>query len=395
MHINRTIILIIDSGGVGALPDAAHYGDAGANTLSHVAQATGGINLPNCQRLGLGNITPIAGVPPTESPLASWGALQERSPGKDTTTGHWELMGLVIDQPFPTYPNGFPDEIIEPFKQLTGRGVLGNKAASGTEIIQELGELHQKTGDLIVYTSADSVFQIAAHEETVPLEQLYEYSRIARGLLVGEHTMGRVIARPFIGPPGNYRRVGGHRHDYAVQPFGKTLLDLLQERGHKVHGIGKIADIFANQGITDKVYTGSNAEGMERTRAAMREKEDYRLIFTNLVDFDMVYGHRRNAPGYKLALEEFDGLLGELMEAMVPSDLLVISADHGCDPTFPGSDHTREQVPLLMYTPSRTPGTAIGIRSSFADLGKTLADMWRIPGEELAGTSFYRQLAAL
>lgn len=340
----RCLLITLDGAGAGALPDAGEFGDEGANTIGHVAEAVGGLKIPNLGALGLGNILDLRGQPPVPRPQAMFGRLRERSRGKDTTVGHWELMGAISDRPFPVYPDGFPAEIIAEFERLTGRGVLGNKPASGTEIIKELGEEHLKTGKLIVYTSADSVFQVAAHEEVVSVKELYEYCRIARRLLKGEHAVVRVIARPFIGQPGNFTRTP-RRRDFSLTP-PRTYLNLLAEIGVPVHGVGKIHQIFAGSGVAFEHKTESNADGLDRLMSLMDEVEEG-LIFTNLVDFDMLWGHRNDAGGFAAGLEEVDKSIPAIIAACRPDDLFIITADHGCDPTFPGTDHTREYVPLL------------------------------------------------
>lgn len=340
----RCLLITLDGVGVGALPDADGFGDEDANTLAHVAQSAGGLNLPNLGALGIGNIIPIAGQPPVPRPQALYGKLGERSRGKDTTVGHWELMGAVTERPFPVYPHGFPAPVIEEFSQKTGRGVLGNRPASGTAIIDELGPEHLRTGDLIVYTSADSVFQIAAHEDIVPLEELYRYCRIAREMLTGDHEVVRVIARPFIGAPGSFVRTG-NRRDFSLAP-PRTCLDILTEIGVPVHGVGKISQIFAGRGVTVEHKTKDNNEGLAKTLSLLRELDEG-LIFTNLVDFDMLYGHRQDAAGFAAALETVDAAVPSLLAACRPADLMIITADHGCDPVTPGTDHTREFVPLM------------------------------------------------
>ncbi|MDO8735626.1 MAG: phosphopentomutase [Thermoleophilia bacterium] len=340
----RCLLITLDGVGCGALPDADQFGDAGVNTLAHVAEAVGGLKLPNLGALGLGNILPLAGVPPAPRPQAMFGKLREKSRGKDTTVGHWELMGVVTKKPFPVYPEGFPPEVIESFVQATGRGVLGNIPASGTQIINELGEEHLRTGSLIVYTSADSVFQIAAHEEIVTPEELYGYCRQARDLLRGEHEIVRVIARPFAGEAGAFTRTAGRR-DFSVMP-PRTYLNILAELGVPIHGVGKISQIFAGSGVRYEHKTGGNAEGLEKSISLMRELEEG-LVFTNLVDFDMLWGHRNDAAGFAKALEEVDAAVPELIASCGKNDLMILTADHGCDPVAPGTDHTREYIPLM------------------------------------------------
>jgi len=368
------IIIVLDSAGIGALPDAAKYGDSGSNTLGNTARAVGGLKLPNLGQMGLGLLSDIAGVPPVDKPTACYGKMAELSPGKDTTTGHWEIAGIILDRPFPVYPQGFPPEIIEPFKKRIGRDILGNKAASGTAIIEELGEKHMQTGRPIVYTSADSVFQIAAHEEVIPVEELYRICKIARELLTGEHAVGRVIARPFVGSPGNFKRTA-NRHDFSLAPPRPTVLELLQENRLEVAAVGKINDIFAGRGITKTIHTTGNMDGVDKTLQLMRQKVPG-LIFTNLVDFDQQYGHRNDPRGYAAALEEFDRRLPEIINALGPEDVLFITADHGCDPTTPSTDHSREFVPLLVYGWSLKKGVGLGTRAGFSDVAATVADLF-------------------
>lgn len=365
----RVMLIVLDSVGVGALPDAHLYGDEGSNTLGNIARRVK-LALPNLGKLGLGNIVPIEGIAPAAAPLGAFGKMAELSPGKDTTTGHWEMAGIVLEKPFPIYPEGFPEEIINAFEERTGRKVLGNKPASGTVIIEELGAEHLVTGKPIVYTSADSVFQIAAHEEVIPLEELYEMCRVAREILQGEHAVGRVIARPFVGTPGNFQRTA-NRHDYSIEPPSPTMLELIKDRGLEVVGIGKIGDIYSGKGLTQSIPTKGNADGIDRTLAAWQSVKAG-LVFTNLVDYDMKYGHRNDVEGYAAALEEFDGRLPEIMGQLNEEDLLIITADHGCDPTMPGTDHTREYVPLLIYGDKVKAGTGVGIRKTFADVGATV-----------------------
>ncbi|EGD52709.1 phosphopentomutase [Thermoanaerobacter ethanolicus JW 200] len=384
----RVILIVLDSVGVGELPDAYKFGDEGSNTLGHVTEKTG-IELPNMGKLGLGNIIPLKSVPENPNAVGGYGKMAEKSAGKDTTTGHWEIAGLITEKPFPTYPHGFPEEIIKEFEKRIGRKVLGNKPASGTEIIKELGEEHVKTGYPIVYTSADSVFQVAAHEDVIPLEELYRICEIAREILKGDHAVGRVIARPFTGTPGNFVRTG-NRRDFSLKPFEPTILDMLKEAGYEVFAIGKIEDIFAGQGITEKNHTTNNDEGITATIKAMDEIKNG-LIFTNLVDFDMLYGHRNDVEGYAKALTHFDNRLPEIMGKLTKEDLLIITADHGCDPTTPSTDHSREYVPLLVYSPSMKHGINLGVRSTYSDVAATIAEIFKV-GPTKHGTSFLKEL---
>ncbi len=381
----RAVVLVIDSAGIGALPDAAAYGDEGAATWQNTAAAVGGLRCPTLERLGLGRVAPIQGLEATPTPAGFAGRLAEVSPGKDTTTGHWELMGLELDTPFALYPHGFPPEIVEPFVARTGRPVLGNRAASGTAILEELGAEHLRTGAWILYTSADSVFQLAAHEEKVPLEELYAACRAARELL-DRHRVGRVIARPFLGRPGAFERTY-HRHDFSMRPDRPTVLDALGAAGVPVVGVGKIADIFAGAGVPRNVGTEGNADGLRKTRALLDEVPRG-LVFANYVDTDMVFGHRRNPAGYARALEEIDAALPGLQAALRPADLLLVTADHGCDPTFGAhTDHTREYVPLVAWSPALGRGGDLGTRRSFADVGASVADWlgvrWDGPGASI------------
>ncbi|MFW5808315.1 MAG: phosphopentomutase [Spirochaetota bacterium] len=362
--MHRVICIVLDSAGVGELPDAALYGDSGANTLGHIAQSAG-LSMPECGKLGLGNIIPLNGTPPAARPLGFYGKAAGKSQGKDTTTGHWEIAGVILDEPFPLFPDGFPDEIIDEFTRRTGRKILGNYAASGTRIINDLGDEHVQTGKPIVYTSADSVFQIAAHEEVIPLEELYGMCKEARDFL----PVGRVIARPFLGSNGSYTRTR-NRHDFSMEPTATTMLDLIHEAGMDVQAVGKIIDIFAGRGITESVHTVSNMDGVDKTLGFMASPSRG-LIFTNLVDFDMEYGHRRDVAGYRTALEQFDSRMPEIMGAMRDDDLLIITADHGCDPTHTGTDHTREYVPVFGYGRS-VPPTDIGTRETYADISATI-----------------------
>ncbi len=388
----RAIVVVLDSVGCGALPDAAEYGDAGSDTLRHTAEAAGGLAMPNLGAMGLGNLGRIAGVPPTDSPSASWGRCAELSKGKDTTTGHWEMMGVVLDRPFPTYPHGFPLEIMDEFERRTGLGWLGNKPASGTEIIQELGAEHVRTGRPIVYTSADSVFQIAAHEDVIPIEALYRIAASAREMLTGDHPVGRVIARPFVGPDENGRYVRTHRRrDFAIEPFEPTVLDVLTQRCVSCWGVGKIGEIFAWQGVCESPHVTDNMDGFTKLVERVRGPEGG-LVFANLVDFDMVWGHRNDATGYARGLEAVDARMPELLEAMVDGDLLVITADHGCDPTTASTDHSREYVPLLAKIKGVEAGVALGTRRTFADVGATVLDFYRLGGLCARGTSFLAEV---
>jgi len=389
----RAIVVVLDSVGAGALPDAAEYGDAGSNTLSHVSHAAGGISMPFLGAMGIGNVTDIMGVPPTGTPTASWGRSAEASSGKDTTTGHWEMMGLVLAHAFPTYPDGFPDEVMDEFVRLADvPGYLGNYAASGTVIIQDLGDEHVRTGKPIVYTSADSVFQIAANEDTFGLDRLYEISEIARTMLHGEHTVGRVIARPFVGPDetGHYERTH-RRRDYAVKPFEPTVLDLLQEQGVPVFGVGKIGDIFAWQGVTSSPHVTDNMDGFTKLVAEVARPEQG-FVFCNLVDFDMLWGHRNDALAYAAGLEAVDRRMPELLDAMVDGDLLIVTADHGCDPTTPSSDHSREYTPLIAKIKGTDAGNALGTRTTFGDIGETVLDFYGLANRCGRGTSFLSEV---
>ncbi|NYE58676.1 phosphopentomutase [Carboxydothermus ferrireducens] len=386
--MKRVVLIVLDSVGIGELPDAHLYGDEGSNTLANTAKKVGGFELPNLEKLGLGKIHSILGLKGDIKALGAYGKMGEKSPGKDTTTGHWEICGLILEKPFPVYPNGFPEDLIKRFEEAIGRKTLGNKPASGTAIIEELGEEHMRTGYPIVYTSADSVFQIAAHEEIIPLEELYKMCKIARGLLTGEHAVGRVIARPFTGTPGNFKRTA-NRHDYSLEPTGKTVLDKLVEQGYEVLGVGKIYDIFAGRGLTWHESTKNNEDGLVKT-VNLLYKDFTGLLFTNLVDFDMVYGHRNNAEGYYEALKQFDSYLPKIMEKLREDDLLIITADHGCDPTTPSTDHSREYVPLLVYGHSIKEDVNLGTRETFADVAATLEEIFGLePG---IGQSFWGEI---
>lgn len=390
MRFERICLIVLDSVGIGELPDADRFGDAGANTLGHIAERVPAFALPNLQKMGLGNIEALRGIPASAHPTAHYGKMAEVSVGKDTMTGHWEIMGLKVSIPFQTYPDGFPAELIEQFEEQTGRKVIGNKPASGTEIIAELGEEQIKTGAWIVYTSADSVFQLAAHEEVIPLEELYRACGIARKLTLKEPSVvGRVIARPYIGKPGDFRRTA-NRHDYAVKPPAPTVMNQLQEAGLHCIAVGKINDIYSGEGVTEALPAKSNEDGMNKMMQAL-EKQFAGLVFTNLVDFDSLYGHRRDPAGYAQALAEFDRRLPEIMGGIGEKDLLIITADHGNDPVHSGTDHTREYVPLLVWNPAIGPGSPLGIRSTFADVGATIADNFKLvrPGN---GTSFLNNI---
>lgn len=387
-HFNRVIIIVLDGAGIGEMPDAPEWGDAGSDTFGHVL-ASRSVSLPNLRRYGLGNIRSLPGVPPAEQPEGSYGRCALRSNGKDTTTGHWEMAGIILDEAFPTYPKGFPLSVIDHFIKETGvPGILGNIPASGTEIIKDLGDEHVKTGKPIVYTSADSVFQIAAHEQVIPLPKLYEMCETARRMLDGKHQVGRVIARPFLGEAGAFYRTE-NRHDYAVPPPRENLLVALADDGLDVVCIGKIASIYDSSGVTQDLTAKNNEQSIKQTIHALQQKTRG-LIFSNLVDFDMLYGHRRDTEGFARALEHFDSLLPEIEAAMDPSDLMMITADHGNDPTFPGSDHTREYAPLLVYGKSARPGVNLGSRDSLADIGQTIAENFGL--KLTAGESFLSQL---
>lgn len=384
-NINRAIIIVLDSVGIGELPDAEEYGDVGADTLGNMAEKIGGLNLPNLAKLGLGKIKEIKGLNSNLKAEGSYGKMAEASVGKDTTTGHWELAGLISENPFPTYPNGFPDEVIDEFEKQIGREVLGNKPASGTVIIEELIDEHLKTKSPIVYTSADSVFQIAAHEEVIPVEELYEMCRKARKILTGKHGVGRVIARPFVGEPGNLERTE-RRKDFSLKPPENTLLDNIKEAGMNVQSVGKIDDIFANRGITASNHTIDNMDSVDAILDFMKE-EKKGLIFANLVEYDMIYGHRRDVQGYAQALENFDKRLPEIKENLNDDDVLFITADHGCDPTYEGTDHTREYVPLLVYGNNIKIDNDLNIRDSYADLAATISEILSVKKTE-DGNSF-------
>ena len=374
---NRIIVIVLDSVGIGEAPDAHLYGDVGTHTLAHICEEYSTIQLPNLCKLGLANIAKLPGINEVSSPTACYGKMIETSVGKDTMTGHWELMGLHVSYPFQTYPDGFPAALIQAFEQQTGRKVIGNKPASGTEILDELGEIQMQTGEWIVYTSADSVFQIAAHEQVIPLDELYRACEIARELtLQPEFAVGRVIARPYVGETGAFRRTS-NRHDYAIVPPEPTVLDHLKEAKKEVVAVGKISDIFSGQGITKSIHTSSNLDGIQQTIEQL--KSDFEgLLFTNLVDFDSLFGHRRDPVGYGKALEQFDQWLPEIINHLNDNDLLIITADHGNDPTHSGTDHTREYVPILAYNKKRRAGQSLGVRTTFADVGATILDNFGI-----------------
>lgn len=390
LTFKRIHLVVMDSVGIGEAPDAKSFGDEGSDTLGHIAEQMGGLKMPNIEKMGLSNIKPIKGISPVDQPTAYFGKLQEASVGKDTMTGHWEIMGLNIDKPFKVYPNGFPQELIQALEDKTGRKVIGNKPASGTEILDELGEEHMKTGAIIVYTSADPVLQIAAHEEVVPLEELYRICEIARELTLSpEFLVGRIIARPFLGEPGNFKRTT-NRHDYALKPFERTVMNELQDANYDVIAIGKIADIYNGEGVTESLRTKDNMDGMDKLNEVVR-KPFHGISFLNLVDFDALYGHRRDPIGYGEALEEFDARLPEVLEALTNDDLLIITADHGNDPTFEGTDHTREFVPVLAYSPRFLKGTELPVSETFADIGATIAENFQVPMPKF-GRSFLSYL---
>ncbi len=389
MHtFSRVTLIVLDGAGIGAMPDAPEWGDAGSDTFGHILESRE-VRLPNLQSIGLGNIRLLKGVPAASNPRGSYGRCALRSNGKDTTTGHWEMAGIILDQAFPTYPNGFPQSIINRFISETGvPGILGNIPASGTEIIRQLGAEHVQSGKPIVYTSADSVFQIAVHEELIPLPRLYEICEIARAILDGEHKVGRVIARPFLGAPGSFYRTE-NRHDYAVPPPRANLLPALADEDFDVVCIGKIASIYDSMGVTQDLTAKNNEQSIDQTIRALQDKTRG-LIFSNLVDFDMLYGHRRDTEGYARALEHFDGRLPEIEAAMGAGDLMIITADHGNDPTFPGTDHTREYAPLIVYGKSAQPGIDLGTRGSLSDIGQTIAENFGL--KLTAGESFLPQI---
>src|SRR6266480_778143 len=387
-EFERIFWIVLDSVGIGELPDAAEYGDLDRNTLGHIAESRP-LEIPNLVHLGLANIAPLKHQTPAVAPIGAYGKGATRSQGKDTTTGHWEMAGVWLDQAFPVYKNGFPRDLIEEFEKQIGRKTIGNKPASGTEIIKELGEEHVRTSRPILYTSADSVFQVAAHQDVIPLEELYHICQIARDMLTGDNAVGRVIARPFTGTPGNFKRTE-HRRDFSLAPLGITLLDVLKESGKEVIGIGKIEDLFAGRGLTQRDHTETNKDGMVATLRWL-ERDFTGLLFVNLVEFDMLWGHRRNSEGYAQALQDVDSWFAQVQQAMQPADAILFTADHGVDPTYRGSDHTREQVPLLAYGQPVRAGINLGMRSTFADLGQTLAQAFQVMPLS-AGTSFAQEI---
>lgn len=390
INFKRIHLVVMDSVGIGEASDAANFDDFGVDTLGHIATACGGLNMPNMAKLGVSNIRYIQGIEPTEHPIAYYTKMHELSKGKDTMAGHWEFMGLYTSKPFHVFPHGFPDELIRRIEEKTGRKVIGNKAASGTEIIKELGEEHVKTGELIVYTSADSVLQIAAHEDVIPLKELYEICAFCREITLEEpYKVGRIIARPFVGEPGNFTRTA-NRHDYALKPFGRTVMNELKDANFDVIAMGKISDIYNGEGVTESLHTVSNMDGMDKLIAVF-DKKFTGLSFLNLVDFDALFGHRRDPKGYGKALEEFDARLPEVFAKMTKEDLLIITADHGNDPTYHGTDHTREYVPLLVYSPCFTKARELPVRKTFADIGATIAENFQVKMPEY-GTSFLQDL---
>jgi len=387
---NKIHVVVMDSVGIGEAPDAANFGDVGAHTLGHIAEKMNGLTMPVLESMGLANIEPLQGMQATNEPKAYYGKMQEASVGKDTMTGHWEIMGLNIDKPFKVYPDGFPAELIAELEKRTGRKVLCNQPASGTQVIEDFGKEHMETGAIIVYTSADPVLQIAAHEEIIPLEELYKICEIARELtLQPEYLVGRVIARPFIGTPGDFSRTS-NRHDYALKPFGRTTMNVLKDAGLDVIAIGKISDIFNGEGVTDAVRTKNNTDGMDKFAEVVR-RDFHGMSFLNLVDFDANFGHRRDPLGYGQALEEFDARLTEVTSAMSEDDLLIITADHGNDPTFHGTDHTREYVPLIVYSPRFNGGAELELRETFADIAATVAENFQVEAPAF-GKSFLQEL---
>lgn len=389
--MSRVIWVIIDSVGIGELPDSKKFGDEGVNTLGNIVKAHNDIKIPNLINLGIGNIDGADFIEGIKSPIGTFGKCSEVSQGKDTTTGHWEMTGVLVETPFKTFENGFPKEIIDEFEKKTGRKVVGNKPASGTAILDEYGEHQMKTGDVIVYTSADSVFQIAAHEEIIPLDELYKMCEIAREIMMGDNAVARIIARPYIGEKVGVFTRTSNRRDYSLNPFEPTVLDNIKEAGLDVIGVGKIEDIFNGQGITEAIHTKDNMDGVDETINYIK-KDNKGLIFTNLVDFDSKYGHRRDTKGYKEALEEFDARIPEIIDAMDDEDILIINSDHGNDPTYKGTDHTREYIPVLVYGKNIKEGLNLGIRNSFADIGATVADILNVKMTK-NGTSFKTEIS--
>lgn len=387
--MKRIFLIVLDSFGIGNAPDAADFGDAGSNTLASVRHSSK-LALPNLERLGLFKIDGVPAAEEETTPIGAFGRMTEASLGKDTTIGHWEIAGILSEKALPVYPNGFPKEILDALEKATGRGILCNKPYSGTQVIADYGEEHLRTGDLIIYTSADSVFQIAAHEEIVPPEQLYRYCRMAREILTGEHSVGRVIARPFTGAAPHFTRTT-NRHDFSLKPPAKTMLDVLRENGLATIGVGKISDIFAGQGISQTYPTKGNEDGMSRT-ADLVEAPFLGLAFINLVDFDMLYGHRNDLDGYAAALTQFDCWLGDFLPRLGAEDVLMITADHGCDPATPSTDHSRERTPFLAYGALIQPGVNLGTRNSFADIGATILDAFGLPTDEIGGESFWGRI---
>lgn len=389
--MKRAILVVLDSVGIGEMPDADQYGDVGSNTLGNIADQVGGMEIPHLEKLGLGNIAPLKGVAVMDTPEGAYGKSAELSVGKDTVTGHWEMSGVILEKPLNTYPEGFSKEIMDAFESKIGRKTLGNVVASGTEIIERLGDEHVKTGYPIIYTSADSVFQIAAHEGVIPLDELYRYCEVAREMLVGDWQVGRVIARPFVGEDGVYNRTE-NRKDFALDPFNKTILEYAKEAGQNVMCVGKISDVFNNIGVTHSVHTKNNMQGVDETLKFMKEDLGG-LLWTNLVDFDMKYGHRNDYVGYYNAIKEFDERLPEILETMTEDDILILTADHGCDPTTPSTDHSREYIPILVYGKNVKPGANLGVRRTFSDIGKTVLEYLGVQND-LYGESFWSDIKA-
>ncbi|WP_312459283.1 phosphopentomutase [Proteiniclasticum sp.] len=389
--MKRAILVVLDSVGIGEMPDADQYGDVGSNTLGNIADQVGGMEIPHLEKLGLGNIAPLKGVAVMDTPEGAFGKSAELSVGKDTVTGHWEMSGVILEKPLNTYPEGFSKEIMDAFESKIGRKTLGNVVASGTEIIERLGDEHVKTGYPIIYTSADSVFQIAAHEGVIPLDELYRYCEVAREMLVGDWQVGRVIARPFVGEDGVYTRTE-NRKDFALDPFNKTILEYVKEAGQNVMCVGKISDVFNNIGVTHSVHTKNNMQGVDETLKFMKEDLGG-LLWTNLVDFDMKYGHRNDYVGYYNAIKEFDERLPEILETMTEDDILILTGDHGCDPTTPSTDHSREYIPILVYGKNVKPGANLGVRRTFSDIGKTVLEYLGVQND-LYGESFWSDIKA-